>query len=69
MTCTLYKYTGENRPTKEKDSQNRNFDAAFATVFGNSKCFQKNKLNFIFIVLFQKAAYMQLKRQESTDLI
>jgi hypothetical protein len=40
------------RMTK-KESRNRNFDPAFETIFGVSRCFQrsKEKLNFYFFVL------------------
>jgi hypothetical protein len=32
-------YNGENQPMKEKESQNRNSDAAFVTAFRISKGF------------------------------
>jgi hypothetical protein len=34
-------YTGKNQPTKEKESRNRNSDAASGTIFRIKKCFQK----------------------------
>jgi hypothetical protein len=36
-------YTGENGPMPEKESRNRNSDAAFGTIFRTSKCFQKKQ--------------------------
>jgi hypothetical protein len=38
MTCT---YTGKNQPTKEKESRNRNSNAASGTIFRINKCFKK----------------------------
>jgi hypothetical protein len=36
-------YTGKNRPMRATESQNRNRDAAFKTIFRISKGFQKSK--------------------------
>ncbi len=47
-------YTVENWPVKEKESKNRNSDAAFKTVFKISEYFQKSNQKLLIIFLFHK---------------
>jgi hypothetical protein len=49
-------YTGKNQPTKEKESRNRNSDAAFGTVFKINKCFQKTSRK----VRFEYKIYLRM---------
>jgi hypothetical protein len=49
-------YTEENRPVTEKESHNKNSDAAFRTIFRISSVFKGTSRNFNIIFLSKKVA-------------